>query len=64
MKQVRSYLNIAIWIAAAAFAAYRIFTATSIMLGVVEALMVLIAVFVANKTIDLVIMTAVKKEED
>lgn len=64
MKQVRSYLSIAMWIAAAAFAAYRVATAASIMLGAIEGLMVLIAAFVANKTLDLVMMTAAKKEED
>ena len=64
MKQVRSYLSIAIWIAATAFAAYRVATAPSIMLGLIEGLMVLIAAFVANKTHELVMMTAAKKEED
>ena len=64
MKQVRSYLSIAIWIAATAFAAYRVATAPSIMLGLIEGLMVLIAAFVANKTLELVMMTAAKKEED
>lgn len=64
MKQFRSYLSIAIWIAAAGFAVYRVATAASIMLGVIEGLMVLIAAFVANKTLDLVMMTASKKDGD
>ena len=64
MKQLRSFISIAIWIAAAGFAAYRVGTATSIMLGAIEGLMVLIAAFVANKTLDLVMMTAAKTDED
>ena len=64
MKQVISIISIGIWIAAAGFAAYRVATAETIMLGAVEGLMVLIAAFVANKTLDLVMMTAAKNDED
>lgn len=64
MKQLRSLISIGIWIAAAGFASYRVATADSVMLGAIEGLMVLIAAFVANKTLDLVMMTAAKKDED
>lgn len=64
MKQLRFFISIAIWIAAAGFAAYRVATGSSIMLGAIEGLMVLIAAFVANKTLDLVMMTAAKTDDD
>jgi hypothetical protein len=55
MSQYRNIINVAIWAAAAAFAAYRLGTAATLMLGAIEGLMVLIAAFVAHKTLDLLI---------
>ena len=53
MEKYRGVLNIIIWGAAAAFAAFRIGSADVFILGVIEGLMVLIAAFVAHKTLDL-----------
>ena len=53
MEKYRGILNIILWAAAAAFAAFRIGTAEVFILGAIEGLMVLIAAFVAHKTLDL-----------
>jgi len=54
MQKYRGILNIALWAIAAAFAASRIVMADKFMLGAIEGLMVLIAAFVAHKTLDLI----------
>lgn len=54
MQKFRGILNIVLWAAAAAFAAFRIGKAEVFMLGAIEGLMLLIAAFVAHKTLDLV----------
>ena len=64
MKQYRNIINLVIWAAAAAFAAYRIGTASAFMLGLIEGLMVLIAAFVAHKTLDLLIPPARPHDEE
>ena len=63
MEKFRTVIHLAIWASAAAFAAFRIGTSDAFMLGMIEGLMVLIAAFVAHKTLDLLIMTAGKKED-
>lgn len=55
MQKFRGIFNIVMWAGAAAFAAFRIGTAEMFMLGAIEGLMVLIAAFVAHKTLDLII---------
>lgn len=64
MSQYRNIINMVIWAAAAAFAAYRIGTSPAFMLGLIEALMVLIAAFVAHKTLDLLIPLARPNDEE
>ena len=64
MEKFRTVINLAIWATAAAFAAFRIGTSDALMVGMMEGLMVLIAAFVAHKTLDLLIMTASKKEDE
>ena len=64
MEKFRTVINLAIWATAAAFAAFRIGTSDALMVGMIEGLMVLIAAFVAHKTLDLLIMTASKKEDE
>ena len=64
METFRTVINLAIWATAAAFAAFRIGTSDALMVGMREGLMVLIAAFVAHKTLDLLIMTASKKEDE
>ncbi len=64
MKKFRTVVVFAIWALAAAFAAFRIGTSDAFMLGMIEGLMVLIVAFVAHKTLDLLIMTAIKKEDE
>ena len=64
MEKFRTVIHLAIWASAAAFAAFRIGTSDAFMLGMIEGLMVLIAAFVAHKTLDLLIMTAGKKEDE
>ncbi len=54
MQKSRGILNVVLWAAAAAFAAFRIGKAEVFMLGAIEGLMLLIAAFVAHKTLDLV----------
>ena len=54
MEKFRGIINLVIWAAAAAFAAFRVGTSDVFMLGVIEGLMVLIAAFVAHKTLDLI----------
>ena len=64
MEKFRTVINLAIWATAAAFAAFRIGTSDALMVGMIEGLMVLIAAFVAHKTLDLLIITASKKEDE
>ena len=64
MKKFRTIIDLAIWALAAAFAAFRIGTSDAFIVGMVEGLMVLIMAFVAHKTLDLLIMTASKKEDE
>ena len=64
MEKLRNVIHLAIWIGAAAFAAFRIGTSDMFMLGLIEGLMVLIAAFVAHETLDLVIMTGGSKDDD
>jgi hypothetical protein len=64
MEQFRTVIVFAIWASAAAFAAFRIGTSDAFMVGMIEGLMVLIVAFVAHKTLDLLIMTASKKEDE
>ncbi len=66
MEKFRTVIHLAIgrWASAAAFAAFRIGTSDAFMLGMIEGLMVLIAAFVAHKTLDLLIVTAGKKEDE
>ena len=63
MGKFRTVIHLAIWASAAAFAAFRIGTGDTFMLGMIEGLMVLIAAFVAHKTLDLLIVTAGKKKD-
>ena len=63
MGRYRTLINLAIWAAAAAFAAFRVGTGATFMLGVIEGLMVLIAAFVAQKTLDLLIPPARNNDE-
>ena len=64
MKKFSTVVVFAIWASAAAFAAFRIGTSDALMVGMIEGLMVLIVAFVAHKTLDLLIMTASKKEDE
>ena len=64
MEKFRTVINLAIWALAAAFAAFRIGTSDAFIVGMIEGLMVLIVAFVAHKTLDLLIMTASKKEDE
>ena len=64
MEKFRAVINLALWATAAAFAAFRIGTSDALMVGMIEGLMVLIVAFVAHKTLDLLIMTASKKEDE
>ena len=64
MNQYRNIINLVIWAAAAAFAAYRIGTSSAFMLGLIEGLMVLIAAFVAHKTLDLLIPPARQNDDE
>ena len=64
MEKFSTVINLAIWATAAAFAAFRIGTSDALMVGMIEGLMVLIVAFVAHKTLDLLIMTASKKEDE
>ena len=54
MQKYRGIFNIALWAVAAAFAVFRTVMAEKFMLGAIEGLMVLIAAFVAHKTLDLI----------
>lgn len=54
MDKFRGIINLILWAAAAAFAAFRVGTSDVFMLGAIEGLMVLIAAFVAHKTLDLI----------
>ena len=56
-------IHLVIWASAAGFA-FRIGNSDAFIIGMIEGLMILIAAFVAHKTLDLVIMTAGKKEDD
>ena len=64
MEKFHTVIVFAIWATAAAFAAFRIGTSDAFMIGMIEALMVLIVAFVAHKTLNLLIMTAGKKEDE
>ena len=64
MKKFSTVVVFAIWASAVAFAAFRIGTSDAFMLGMIEGLMVLIVAFVAHKTLDLLMMTAIKKEDE
>lgn len=64
MSQYRNIINMALWAAAVAFAAYRIGTSSAFMLGLIEGLMVLIAAFVTHKTLDLLIPPARPNDEE
>ena len=64
MKKFRNIIDLAIWALAAAFAAFRIGTSDAFIVGMIEGLMVLIVAFVAHKTLDHLIMTASKKEDE
>ena len=64
MEKFRTFIHLAIWASAAAFAAFRIGTSDAFIVGMIEGLMVLIVAFVAHKTLDLLIMTASKKEDE
>ena len=64
MEKFRTVIHLAIWPSAGAFSAFCIGTSDALMLGMIEGLMVLIAAFVAHKTLDLLIMTASKKEDE
>ncbi len=64
MEKFRTVINLAIWATAASFAAFRIGTSDAFMVGMIEGLMVLIAAFVACKTLDLLIVTVGKKEDE
>ena len=54
MDKLRGIIRLILWAAAAAFAAIRVGTADVFILGAIEGLMVLIAAFVAHKTLDLI----------
>ena len=64
MEKFRTVIVFAIWATAAAFAAFRIGTSDAFMVGMIEGVIVLIVAFVAHKTLDLLIMTASKKEDE
>ena len=64
VEKFRTVIHLPIWASAAAFAAFRIGISDAFMLGMIEGLMVLIAAFVAHKTLDLLIVTAGKKEDE
>ena len=64
MEKFRTVIHLAIWGSAAAFAAFRIGTSDAFMFGMIEGFMLLIAAFVAHKTLDLLIVTAGKKEDE
>ena len=64
MQKFRNVIVFAIWATAAAVAAFRIGTSDAFMVGMIEGVMVLIVAFVAHKTLDLLIMTASKKEDE
>ena len=53
MDKYRGFINIMLWVVAAAFAAFRVGTSDVFILGAIEGLMGLIAAFVAHKTLDL-----------
>ena len=53
MEKYRGFINIVLWAAAAAFAAFRVGISEVFILGAIEGLMVLIAAFVLHKTLDL-----------
>ena len=57
MGQFKSTLIKALWVAAVGFALYRTLTGPNLSLSAVEGLMVLIAAFVAHKTLDLLLPT-------
>jgi len=54
MNKYRGFINLIIWAAAAAIAAIRVGNSDVFLLGAIEGLMVLIAAFVAHKTLDLI----------
>ena len=64
MEKFRTVIHLVIWASAAVFAAFRIGTSDAFIVGMIEGLMVLIVAFVAHKTLDLLIVTAGKKEDE
>ena len=56
MEKFKPTLIKLLWVAAVGFALYRMATHTNFGLGAIEGLMVLIAAFVAHKTLDLLIL--------
>ena len=64
MEKFRTVIDLAIWATAAVFAAFRIGTSDAFLVGMIEGLMILIVAFVVHKTLDLLIMTASKKEDE
>jgi len=54
MERYRKIFTLAVWAVAAIFGATRLAGDKALMLGLIEALMVLIATFVGLKTIDLI----------
>lgn len=63
MERYRKAATLVVWAAAAVFGATRIFGDKDFMLGLIEAIMGMIAAFVALKTIDL-ILPAKKADDD
>ena len=64
MKRFRTIIVLAMWALAAAYAAFCIGTSDAFIVGMIEGLMVLIVAFVAHKTLELLIMTTSKKEDE
>ena len=64
MDNLKPTLIKVLWAAAIGFALFRIATATNFGLSAVEGLMVLIAAFVAHKTLDLLMPTKAQDDAD
>lgn len=63
MDQFKPTLIKLLWVAAIGFALYRIVTSANFGLSAIEGLMILIAAFVAHKTLDLLIPSQSKNNE-
>lgn len=63
MDQLKPTLVKILWAAAVGFTIFRIITGAKLSLSVVEGLMVLIAAFVAHKTLDLLMPTRRETED-